>query len=87
MCKSTYIDAMYKFCKVVIAAFDKVYLREPNTEDTARLVHQRNDRVSWDAGHHRFHALTVEELYLWLVRKVQMAFRGVHGNTRGSYIT
>jgi hypothetical protein len=38
MSERTCIDAMYKFCKAVIAVFDKVYLREPTTKDTARLL-------------------------------------------------
>jgi hypothetical protein len=28
---------MYKFCEYVIAVFNKVYLREPNVDDTVRL--------------------------------------------------
>jgi hypothetical protein len=29
---------MYRFCEDVIAVFDKYYLREPNMDDTARLL-------------------------------------------------
>jgi hypothetical protein len=33
MSESTYIKAMYYFCRAIIAVFG-VYLREPNLEDT-----------------------------------------------------
>jgi hypothetical protein len=38
MSESTCHEAMYRFCEDVIAVFGKYYLREPNTEDTARLL-------------------------------------------------
>jgi hypothetical protein len=38
MSESTCIEAMYMFCSVVIVVFGKLYLREPTTEDTARLL-------------------------------------------------
>ena len=38
MSESTCLDSMYKFCKAVIAVFGPEYLREPNPEDTARLL-------------------------------------------------
>jgi hypothetical protein len=38
MSESTCIEAMYRFCSTVIAVFRKLYLREPTTEDTTRLL-------------------------------------------------
>jgi hypothetical protein len=38
MSEYTCIEAMCRFCSDVIAVFGKVYLREPTTEDTARLL-------------------------------------------------
>jgi hypothetical protein len=38
MSESTCHEAMYQFCEAVIAVFDKYYLREPNTDDIARLL-------------------------------------------------
>jgi hypothetical protein len=38
MSDSTCIEAMYNFCRAIIAVFGKVYLREPNLEDTQRLL-------------------------------------------------
>jgi hypothetical protein len=38
MSKTTCLDSMYNFCKAVITVFDTVYFREPNVEDTARLL-------------------------------------------------
>jgi hypothetical protein len=44
MSEFTYIEAMYRFCSAVNAVFDKVYLREPTTEDTARLLSIKKKR-------------------------------------------
>jgi hypothetical protein len=41
MSESTCHEAMYQFCKDVIAVFGKYYLREPNTKDTSAFVHQQ----------------------------------------------
>lgn len=38
MSETTYLDAMYKFCKAVIAVFGEVYLRQSNVADTACLL-------------------------------------------------
>jgi hypothetical protein len=38
MSESTCHEAMYRFCKDVIAVFGEHYLREPNTDYTARLL-------------------------------------------------
>ena len=38
MGESTCLEATYKFCKTVIALFGREYLREPNVEDTARIL-------------------------------------------------
>jgi hypothetical protein len=38
MSESTCHEAMYRFCEVVIAVFGEYYLREPNMDDTARLL-------------------------------------------------
>jgi hypothetical protein len=38
MSESTCIEAMYNFCRAIIAVFGEVYLREPNLEDTQRLL-------------------------------------------------
>jgi hypothetical protein len=38
MSESTCHEAMYWFCKDVIAVFGEYYLREPNMDDTARLL-------------------------------------------------
>jgi hypothetical protein len=38
MSEFTCIAAMDRFCTVVTAVFGEVYLREPTTEDTARLL-------------------------------------------------
>jgi hypothetical protein len=36
--ESTCIELMYNFCRTVISVFDEEYLREPNMEDTQRLL-------------------------------------------------
>jgi hypothetical protein len=36
--ETTCLESMYKFCRAVVAVFGKVYLREPNAADTARLL-------------------------------------------------
>jgi hypothetical protein len=38
MSKSTCHEAMYRFCEDVIVVFGEYYLREPNMDDTARLL-------------------------------------------------
>jgi hypothetical protein len=38
MSESACIEAMYNFCRAIIAVFGEVYLREPNLEDTQRLL-------------------------------------------------
>jgi hypothetical protein len=38
MSESTCIEAMYNFCRVITVVFGEVYLREPNLEDTQRLL-------------------------------------------------
>jgi hypothetical protein len=38
MSESTCIEAMYNFCRAIIAVFGEVYLREPNLKDTQRLL-------------------------------------------------
>jgi hypothetical protein len=38
MSETTCLESMYKFCKMVIAVFATVYLREHTIEDIARLL-------------------------------------------------
>jgi hypothetical protein len=38
MSESTCIESMYRFYQAVIEVFGEVYLREPNMEDTQRLL-------------------------------------------------
>ncbi|XP_051186503.2 uncharacterized protein [Lolium perenne] len=38
MSESTGLEAMYRFCRAVIGSFGEQYLRQPNAEDTARLL-------------------------------------------------
>ncbi|KAK1645362.1 hypothetical protein QYE76_063167 [Lolium multiflorum] len=38
MSESTGLESMYRFCRVVIGSFGEQYLRQPNAEDTARLL-------------------------------------------------
>jgi hypothetical protein len=38
MSESTCIEAIYNFCRAIIAVFDEVYLRELNLEDTQQLL-------------------------------------------------
>jgi hypothetical protein len=38
MSKTTCLDSMYMFCKIVTLIFSKVYPREPNVADTAQLL-------------------------------------------------
>nr|XP_051222105.1 uncharacterized protein LOC127340385 [Lolium perenne] len=38
MGESTGLEAMYRFCRAVIGSFGEHYLRQPNAEDTARLL-------------------------------------------------
>jgi hypothetical protein len=38
MSESTCHEAMYQFCQAVIVLFGEYYLREPNTDDTARVL-------------------------------------------------
>jgi hypothetical protein len=44
MSESTCHEAMYWFCKDVIAVFGKYYLRGPNMDDTARLLYINESR-------------------------------------------
>jgi hypothetical protein len=46
MSGSTCYEAMYQFCEDVIAVFGEYYLREPNTNDTARLL-SINESNAW----------------------------------------
>jgi hypothetical protein len=55
MSESTCLESMYKFCKVVIAVFGTVYLRELTIEDTARLL-SINEEGSGRTAH--FHGNT-----------------------------
>ncbi|KAK1608299.1 hypothetical protein QYE76_031972 [Lolium multiflorum] len=38
MSESTALESMYRFCRAVIGSFGEQYLRQPNAEDTARLL-------------------------------------------------
>jgi hypothetical protein len=38
MSESTGLESMYRFCRAVIGSFGEQYLRQPNAEDTARLL-------------------------------------------------
>ena len=38
MSESTCLEALYMFCKAVVAMLGPEYLREPNAADTARLL-------------------------------------------------
>jgi hypothetical protein len=38
MRESTCIESMYNFCRAIILVFGEEYLREPNLEDTQRLL-------------------------------------------------
>jgi hypothetical protein len=38
MSESTCIEAIYNFCRAIIAVFGEVYLRELNLEDTQQLL-------------------------------------------------
>ena len=38
MSESTCLEALYRFCRAVVAVFSPEYLREPNVEDTTRLL-------------------------------------------------
>ncbi|KAK1697966.1 hypothetical protein QYE76_014663 [Lolium multiflorum] len=38
MGESTCLESMYRFCRAVIAVFEEYYCREPNVEDTRRLL-------------------------------------------------
>jgi hypothetical protein len=44
MSKFTTIDAMYKFCRVVVTVFVPIYLREPNKEDIPQILAQNATR-------------------------------------------
>jgi hypothetical protein len=66
MSDSTCHEAMYRFCEDVIAVFGEYYLREPNMDDTARLLSINESR-----GFPR--CIGVEELSFWLARTVQRA--------------
>jgi hypothetical protein len=45
MSESTCIESMYNFCRASILVFDAEYLREPNLEDTQRLLSINEKRV------------------------------------------
>jgi hypothetical protein len=38
MSGNTFLKYMYRFCRVVIAVFEKLYLGEPAVDDTSRLL-------------------------------------------------
>ncbi|KAK1602448.1 hypothetical protein QYE76_017276 [Lolium multiflorum] len=38
MSESTGLEVMYRFCRAVIGSFGEQYLRQPNVEDTTRLL-------------------------------------------------
>jgi hypothetical protein len=44
MSESTCIDSMYNFCRAIISVFGEEYLREPNLEDTQRLLYINEKR-------------------------------------------
>ena len=44
MSESTCLESMYKFCEAVVQVFGPEYLREPNLEDTARLLDMNSSR-------------------------------------------
>ena len=38
MSESTCLEALYRFCRAVVQVFGAKYLRQPNAEDTTRLL-------------------------------------------------
>jgi hypothetical protein len=70
MSEFTCHEAMYRFCNDVIVVFGDHYLREPNTDDTARLLSNNESRG--------FPGMLdvidcMKELSFWLARAVQRA--------------
>jgi hypothetical protein len=58
MSEFTCIDSMYNFCRAVISVFGEEYLREPNMEDTQRLL-SINEKRGFPG---RLYALGVKKL-------------------------
>ncbi|KAK1651011.1 hypothetical protein QYE76_068816 [Lolium multiflorum] len=75
MSESTAPESMYRFCRAVIGSFGEQYLRQPNAEDTARLL-----SINAARGFPRM--LGSIDCMHWEWKNCPFGWRGIH--SRGS---
>jgi hypothetical protein len=83
MSESTCIESMYNFCQAITAVFGAEYLRDPNLEDTQRLLSINERRGFPGMLGSILYVLGVEELPFCMAGAVFKSCRWLHCYTRG----